>query len=302
MSSVPLAPPGAARSPIDAQAPIGVFDSGVGGLSVLCHIRDSLPREHLVYVADTAHAPYGGLAEAAIAARALAIGAVLQQRGVKALVVACNTATAVAIAALRTHYPSLLVIGVEPGLKPAAAQSRTGIVGVLATAATLGSSRFAALQNSVAAATGVRFLAQPCPGLADCIERGELPAPGMLALLEDFVAPLLEGGADTLVLGCTHYPFALPLIETVLVNRNRTDVSCIDTGAAVARQLARMLAEHGLLRPSVDGVAGQHATGNAHRAAPATVTGLSSGPPADLEQAFARLLNWRVAVTPLGYD
>ena len=296
-------------APIDAQAPIGVFDSGVGGLSVLRHIHAQLPREQLIYVADTAHAPYGGRDEAEIAARALAIGALLQARGVKALVVACNTATALAIAAVRSRFPELIVVGVEPGLKPAAMRSRSRVVGVLATEATLASRRFRELQASVGAATGVRFLARGCPGLADCIERGELSTAGTRTLLETLVLPLLAHEVDTLVLGCTHYPFVLPLIETIIAAQGGADVSCIDTGAAVARHLARTLAGRGMLRPMIvptivptiapANPAGGAGTAAVHDARQRSICGLTSGSPLALQRAFARLLDWQVGVAAI---
>ena len=224
-------------------APIGVFDSGIGGLSVLRHVREQLPKEDLLYVADAGYAPYGPKTEAEIAARTLAIADFLLARGVKALVVACNTATAAAVNALRAQYPSLPVVGVEPGLKPAAAITRSKTVGVMATSRTLASARFIQLQEQITAASGVRFLLQPCSGLADQVDKGELASRETAALVERYVAPLIAQSADTLVLGCTHYPFVLPLIEQSAGKQ----VTIIDTGEAVARQLARVLGERGLL-------------------------------------------------------
>ncbi len=191
-------------TPADANASVGVFDSGIGGLSVLRHIHAHLPHEHLLYFADSGYAPYGGKPKAQIVERTLAIAEFLLQRGAKALVVACNTATAASIAALRERYPSLPVVGVEPGLKPAAALTRSGIVGVLATERTLASPRFAALHEKISEATGVRFLLQPCIGLAAQVEKGELHSRATERLLQAYVTPLVEQGADTLVLGCTH--------------------------------------------------------------------------------------------------
>lgn len=272
---------GAARSPI-ASAPIGVFDSGVGGLSVLRHIRACLKNEQLIYVADTAYAPYGERSEADIEHRALAIGACLVAHGVKAIVVACNTATAVAIGALRQAYPSLIVVGVEPGLKPAAVLSRSKIVGVLATEATLASEKFRHLRDLLSAQTAVQFLSQPCNGLADQIERGAFSDAATLAMLQRYIAPLLQQGADTLVLGCTHYPFVLHHIETVTRAASMSPIAIIDTGTAVARQVQSMLTRQRLHTDSV---------------AAGTVQAITSGDPAALKHAFLTLLQLEIAVT-----
>lgn len=228
--------------------PIGVFDSGIGGLSVLRHIQIALPHEHLLYVADSGFAPYGGKPEQVIVSRTLAIAEFLMKRGVKALVVACNTATGAAIHGLRERYPGLPIVGVEPGLKPAAAITKTGTVGVLATERTLGSAKFTQLHEQITAATGMRFLLQPCIGMADQVEKGELRSAATAALVQRYVAPLLEGGADTLVLGCTHYPFLLPLIDNVARRIGSQPINIIDTGDAVARQLTRLLSQQGLQR------------------------------------------------------
>ncbi len=224
----------------NADAPIGIFDSGIGGLSVLRHIHALLPAESLIYFADSGFAPYGDKSEAVIVQRALAIAAFLLEHQVKAIVVACNTATAAAIAALRARYPDLPVVGVEPGLKPAAAETRTGVVGVLATERTLASQKFIALQAQIASVSGVQFLPQACVGLADQIEKGALQSAQTASLIRRYVDPLLAQGADTLVLGCTHYPFVQSLIEQVAASQGKT-VNLIDTGAAVARQLQRLL-------------------------------------------------------------
>ena len=185
-------------------APIGVFDSGVGGLSVLRHIRAQLPQEDLIYFADSGYAPYGDKSEEQVIARSLAITAFLLQQGAKALVVACNTATIAAIKALRARYPDLPIVGVEPGLKPAAAISRNGTIGVLATERALRGDKLLALREQVSVATGATFILQPCIGLADRIEQCELgtdPQDATSAMLERYIAPLLAQGADTLVLG-----------------------------------------------------------------------------------------------------
>ena len=213
---------------------IGVFDSGVGGLSVLRHIRAQLPGERLIYVADSGHVPYGNKPAAYIEQRAIAIATFLVESGAEAIVVACNTATAAAAAALRDRF-ALPIVAMEPAVKPAVAASRCGVIGVLATSGTLESARFAALLERHAA--DAEILTQGCPGLVEQIERGELDSAETLALLERYVAPLLAGGADTLILGCTHYPFVAPLIRQIA----GPDVALIDTGEAVARQLQRRL-------------------------------------------------------------
>lgn len=233
-------------TPIARNAPIGVFDSGIGGLSVLRHICAAAPDESLLYFADSGFAPYGGKPEEVIVARSLGIAEFLLQQGAKALVVACNTATAASIKAVRARYPNLPVVGVEPGLKPAAAATRSKTVGVLATQRTLGSEKFNTLRLQVEAASGARFLPQACIGLADQVEKGELHTSETLALLQRYVAPLLDEGADTLVLGCTHYPFVLPAIEQIIAQTTPREIAIVDTGEAVARQLLRLLEQHGL--------------------------------------------------------
>lgn len=222
------------------EAPVGIFDSGVGGLSVLREIRQLLPHESLLYVADSGHVPYGEKSPEYIRERCILITEHLLQQGAKALVLACNTATAAAAADLRERYPQLPIVGMEPAVKPAAAATRSGVVGVLATTGTLKSARFAALLDRFA--NDVRVVTQPCPGLVECIEAGELQAPATRKLLQGYVEPLLAEGCDTLILGCTHYPFLRPLLHTLVPE----SVSLVDTGAAVARQLQRLLAQHDL--------------------------------------------------------
>ncbi|GAB3628068.1 glutamate racemase [Pandoraea terrae] len=223
-----------------ANSPIGIFDSGLGGLSVLQAVRSLLPHAPLIYCADSRYAPYGERTDAFLSARTVAIGDWLRAQGAKALVVACNTATAHGIAALRAQaeWP---VIGVEPGIKPAAQASRSGVIGVLATAATLRSQKF---QRLLAEHTneGRRFLCQPGHGLVECIEAGDIDSPEVMSLLQTYLAPMLDQGVDTLVLGCTHYPFLIPAIRKLTGDR----LTLVDTGAAIARQLARQLAANGL--------------------------------------------------------
>jgi len=213
---------------------IGVFDSGVGGLSVLRHIRQLLPRERLIYVADSAHVPYGDKSREYIEERSIIIARFLQQQGADAIVVACNTASAAAAATLRKQF-NIPIIAMEPAVKPAVSATRSGIVGVLATTGTLASARFAALLERYAG--DVEIVTQGCPGLVEQVERGELNSAHTRELIERYTAPLLARGADTLILGCTHYPFLAALISE-LVGR---EVTLVDTGAAVARQLQRRI-------------------------------------------------------------
>jgi len=238
-----------------ADRPIGVFDSGIGGLSVLQALRHELPHERFVYLADSGNAPYGDeKGEAFVQRRTLAIARWLQQQHrIKALVVACNTATAAAVEPLRAALPDLPAIGVEPALKPAAACSQTHHVGVLATRGTVGSSRFQRLLQAHSAHT--RFAVQACDGLASAIEQSTeepLPATQSTAKIRALCAQytraiglfgLKTDEIDTLVLGCTHYVFAKEELRALV----GPDVQILDTGAAVARQTRRILAQAGAL-------------------------------------------------------
>jgi glutamate racemase len=219
------------------QRPIAVFDSGVGGISVLKHIHDLLPAESLIYVADSKYAPYGNKSPAEIQARCFEIADFLIAQHAKVLVVACNTATAAAVDAMRERY-HLPIIGMEPAVKSAAAASKNGVIGVLATVGTLKSAQFAALLESYG--RNVKVVTQACVGLVECIERGDLESAVTFKLVQQYCQPLLDQGADTIVLGCTHYPFVKPMIEQIV----GADIALIDTGAAVANQLKhRLLAE-----------------------------------------------------------
>jgi glutamate racemase len=222
-----------------SHGPIGVFDSGVGGLSVLREIRRVLPDESVVYVADSGFAPYGDREADFIEQRSDAIVRFLMHEGAKAVVVACNTATGVAVAALRERFP-LPIVAIEPAIKPASAVSRSGVVGVLATSATLASAKFASLVDRHGAS--VRVVMQACPGLVERVESGDLAGPDTWALVERYTRPLLAAGADTVVIGCTHYAFLMPLIQDV----SGSDVQVIDPAPAVARELARRLDVAGL--------------------------------------------------------
>lgn len=222
--------------PDGRRRPIGVFDSGVGGLSVLRAVRRAAPADDLVYVADTAHAPYGDQPPEAIVQRTLRIGRWLADTGAGALVVACNTATAIAVDALRRHV-AVPVVAIEPAIKPAVALTRRGIVGVMATTATIRSERMARLCRDHAG--GVRLVLQACPGLAERVEAGDLDGPATRALLAGQLAPIRAAGADVVVLGCTHYPFLAGAIRDELGDR----VQLVDPAEAVARELLRRLGQ-----------------------------------------------------------
>jgi glutamate racemase len=224
-----------------SENPIGVFDSGVGGLTILRAVRQALPRENLVYVADAAHVPYGQKSPEQIRDRAMAIAGFLVQQGAKVIVVACNTATAAAIEVLRAQLP-IPFVGVEPAVKPAVAATRSGVVGVLATPATLASERYRSLIERFA--TGIRIVAQPCAGLAEHIERGDLDGERTEQLLRGFVEPLLAERADVIVLGCTHYPLVAHIVQRIAGR----GVAVIENGTAVAKEVARQLTLRGSAR------------------------------------------------------
>jgi glutamate racemase len=219
---------------VNAHRPIGVFDSGVGGLSVLREIRRELPAEDLLYVADSAYAPYGDQSDAVIEERSLAIAQFLLRHSAKAVVVACNTATSVAVEILRTRL-TLPIVAIEPALKPAALTTRSGVVGVLATKHTLAGAKFAKLVETHAGTA--RVVTQPCSGWVEQVEKGELNGSATRAIVERDVAPVVAQGADVLVLGCTHYPFLTPVIRDVV----GPTITIIDPAAAVARELRRRL-------------------------------------------------------------
>ncbi|MGH8559511.1 MAG: glutamate racemase [Methylococcales bacterium] len=215
-------------------APIGLFDSGVGGLTVARHIQRELPSERLLYIADSAYAPYGTKTAAEVEQRAVTLSGYLVGRRVKALVVACNTATAAAITRLRSLY-SIPIIGMEPAVKPAVSMTRTGVIGVLATAGTLNSDKFSRLQTEYGC--GVRIITQACPGLVELVESGNLDGIETRRLAAEYLGNLISRGADTIVLGCTHYPFLLPLFRQIA----GPDVRILDTGIPVSKEIRRQL-------------------------------------------------------------
>ena len=234
---------------VDQQNPIGVFDSGVGGLSVLRSIREKMPNEDVIYVGDQVHVPYGPRSMEQIQIFSEAITRFLLKHETKIIVVACNTASAAALKYLRETFSDFQFVGMEPAVKPAAEKTQTGKVGVLATPATFQGALYASVVERFGA--GVELFQHTCPGLVSQIELGELDAPKTRAILEDALLPMLEKNIDTVVLGCTHYPFVIPLIKQI-VGEN---VRVIDPAPSVARQVKRLLEAGGLLNSS--GVVGK---------------------------------------------
>ena len=276
----------------EVSAPIGVFDSGIGGLSVLKALRAELPKQDFIYIADSGHAPYGERSEAYVTARAGAIAAYLAGRGVSAIVVACNTATAAAIATLRTQHPGLPIIGVEPALRPATALSKTKHIGVLATRGTLASAKFQALLASLA--NQASFTLQACDGLADAIER-QLSiddATEVIAACALYIGATGQfghknGEIDTLVLGCTHYPFASERFSALLP----TGVQLVTTGEAVARQTRRVIEVAGGILAGIEKAPDQTANGQ--------VKMLTTGQPHTLQVAARHWLDWDACAVEL---
>ena len=249
----------------EAGVRIGVFDSGLGGISVLREIAARMTAATLSYVADSAWVPYGSRGEEVIQRRARSLARFLVADGADIIVVACNTATAAAVPMLRATLP-LPIVGMEPAVKPATAATRSGVVGVLATVGTLQSARFAALLDQFGG--NIQVLTRACPGLVEQVEAGDLDGPVTRELVTRYVTPLVESGADTLVLGCTHFPFLAPLIQATA----GPAVRIIDTGEAVARRVAQVAAG---LEPGP--------------AAPGEPAFWTSGDPATLAGPLARL-------------
>lgn len=227
---------------------IGVFDSGLGGISVLQEIQKRMPAASLAYIADSAWVPYGTLSQDVIQQRARALSRFLIEHGADMIVVACNTATAAAVPFLRQILP-VPIVGMEPAVKPATAATRSGVVGVLATVGTLESARFAALLDQFG--SNIQVLTRACPGLVEQVEAGDLDGPRTCLLVRQYVTPLVRGGADTLVLGCTHYAFLRPVVEAIA----GPDVTVIDTGEAVARRVEQVSRTLGPVVPRTRGVA-----------------------------------------------
>jgi glutamate racemase len=263
---------------IPSDGPIGVFDSGVGGLSVLRALWEHLPNERYYYVADSLHCPYADHSPEEIQALSLGIADHLCDMGAKAIVVACNTASAGALTALRAHHPRVPIVGMVPALKAAVGLSQRATVGVLATQATISGELYREVQERFA--SEVQVIAQACPGLVEQIEAGEIGSPATEALLKDCLAPIIEAQADVLVLGCTHYPFVIPMLRRIL----GPEVLFLEPSDAVARQTGRVLAANGLEARASAGLA------------PETVFA-TTGDPAAFERTLRRLLGIdRVAI------
>ncbi len=220
---------------LGVEAPIGVFDSGVGGLSILRALSQKLSHESFLYVADGFHCPYGVRPAQEIRHLSEAICRYLVEQNAKLIVVACNTASAAALSHLRTTFSPLQFVGMVPAVKPAAQLTETGVVGVLATASTFRGKLYRDVVRRHA--QGTRVLAQVCDGLVECVEKGALDTPHTKKLLRTYIGPLLEAGADTLVMGCTHYAFLIPTIRQLVDN----DVTLLEPSGAIARQVARIL-------------------------------------------------------------
>jgi glutamate racemase len=257
----------------EPDAPIGIFDSGVGGFSVLREIRRLLPRESIIYFADQAHVPHGSRTLEEVRAFCVAIVDFLRARGAKLIVVACHTDSAAALKPLRVRFADFPFVGMEPAVKPAVAVSRNGVIGVIATPATFQGELFASVVDRFA--KNVRVLTQTMPGLVEMIEQGVTSGPRLEALLRVRLAPLAAARIDALVLGCTHYPFVRDQIAAIMGPR----VEIIDPAPAVARQVERVLLQKGL---ATDGNAGK-------------VEYFTSGDPAALSQSGVVLLGETIA-------
>jgi glutamate racemase len=265
--SSPLAEPSLPDFP--AAPVIGIFDSGVGGLSVLRHLRALLPHQPLLYFADQAHVPYGPRPAAQVQRFGEEISRFLLARDAALIVVACNTASAAALGYLRERFSTVPFVGMEPAVKPGAGRTRTGRIGVLATAGTFGSQRYADLMARYA--QGVAAYEDPCPGLVEQIEAGDLESAETESIIRRAIEPMLADGVDTLVLGCTHYPFVQPLIQRLA----GPGVAVIDPAPAVALQVERRLDELGL---------------RAAGPQPAPMRAVTTGDPARFFALAARLL------------
>jgi glutamate racemase len=247
---------------------VGIFDSGVGGLSVLREIQALLPTQPLYYIGDQVHVPYGKRQPAEIRRFSFAMTRYLLDAGAGLVVVACNTASAVALKDLRQEFPDVPFVGMEPALKPATQQTHNKVVGVLATPATFQGELYNTLVEKFA--QDVKILTSTLPGMVEAIEAGRLDTPQTRAILEEAIMPMLAQGADTLVLGCTHFPFALPLIRQI----TGPDVNVIDPAPAIARRTHALLQEHHLLNPDGNSVSPQFATSSDLNAFNASIVNL----------------------------
>ncbi|MGE5072068.1 MAG: glutamate racemase [Anaerolineae bacterium] len=265
----------------DVDRPIGVFDSGVGGLSILRAMRQLMPQEDVLYFGDQGHIPYGPRSAGQIRDFSAAITRFLLERHAKLIVVACNTASAAALTSLREAFPDVGFVGMEPAVKPAAESTKTGVVGVLATPATFQGALFASVVERFA--RGVELLQDTCPGLVQQIEAGDLDGPETRRILESALRPMLARNIDTVVLGCTHYPFVIDQIQAIAGGRVRV----IDPAPAVARQILRMLERKGIQR--TEGARG-------------TVRFFTSGTSVDLRGLLPRLLGEEGPITEVDWE
>ncbi|MBI3512419.1 MAG: glutamate racemase [Bacteroidetes bacterium] len=220
-------------------SPIGIFDSGIGGVSVLRAVRELLPNENIIYFGDSANLPYGEKTMEQIRVLSERVVKFLLEKKCRIIVIACNTASAAALKYLREKHPGVLFVGMEPAVKPAAEQTQTGVVGVIATTATFQGELFASVVERFA--QNVKVINQPCPGLVQQIENGELDSPATEKMLRGWLEPMKEKNIDALVLACTHYPFVRPLIEKILGDKVRV----IDPAPAIAKQVKKILEESG---------------------------------------------------------
>jgi glutamate racemase len=266
--------------PVNEQ-PIGIFDSGVGGLSVLRVIREQMPEESIIYFGDQGHVPYGPRPLGQVRDFSEGIARFLLGKGAKIIVVACNAASAAALTYLRQTFSEVSFVGMEPAVKPAAEHTETGVVGVLATPATFQGALYASVVERFA--NGVNLLQDPCFGLVQQIEKGDLNGPVTCRILEDALHPMLEKNIDTVVLACTHYPFVIPLIQEIVGDKVRV----IDPAPAVARQTKRLLEAKGLKRE----------TGNQGE-----IQFFTSGDPAMVRSLLPRLLGEEGEVGTLQWD
>jgi glutamate racemase len=265
--------PSSARSL--AARPIGVLDSGVGGLSVLREMRALLPAEHVIYLADQGHVPYGPRSIEEVRAFTVETARFLIGQDAKLVVVACNAASAAALYHLRERFPEMPFVGMEPAVKPAARDTKTGVIGVIATEATFQGELYASVVGRFA--QGVSVETRACPEFVRLAEAGETDSPAARAAVQRCLAPLLEAGIDQLVLGCTHFPFLKDAIQAEI----GPGVTIVDPSPAVARQVGRVLAERALLTDSAD---------------PAHVIYYTSGDPAAFRTTLGALLGAEIAI------
>lgn len=280
----------------DRNGPLGIFDSGVGGLSVMREVVRQLPAEDVVFLADTVHCPYARRTYEEIQRLVQGVVGFLVSQGAKIVVMACNTASAAALRDVRESFETPIV-GMEPAVKPAAERSGSRIVGVMATEVTFQGDLFASLIERFA--SDVVVLTRTCPGLVEQVEEGLVAADTTRKMLEDHLRPMLDAGVDSLVLGCTHYPFLLPLIREITGD----GVEIVDPSSAVARQTARVLRREGLLREKGPGRHSFYTTGNPQRFARllAELTDLE-GPvlPAEWTEGAIRVLAGQGHVSGIG--